>query len=55
MEKVFSIYNQDQHLYPLVISMPHSGTQLTQKMKDNLIEGVILPNMDCYIDRKSVV
>ena len=49
MEKVFSIYNQDQHLYPLVISMPHSGTQLTQKMKDNLIEGVILPNMDCYI------
>lgn len=49
MKKAFSIYNQDQHLYPLVISMPHSGTQLTQKMKDNLIEGVILPNMDWYI------
>ncbi len=49
MKKAFSIYNQDQHLYPLVISMPHSGTQLTPKMKDNLIEGVMLPNMDWYI------
>ena len=47
MEKVFSIYNQDIHLHPLVISIPHSGTQLTQKMKDNLIKDVILPNMDC--------
>ena len=49
MEKVFSIYNQDIHLHPLVISIPHSGTQLTQKMKDNLIKDVILPNMDWYI------
>ncbi len=48
-QKPFTIYNQDQHLYPIVVSMPHSGTWLTQKMKDQLIKDVILPNNDWYI------
>ncbi len=49
MNNSFSIYNKDIHHYPLVISMPHSGTQLTQKMKANLLDNVVLANMDWYI------
>lgn len=49
MNNSFSIYNKEIHHYPLVISMPHSGTQLTQKMKANLLDNVVLANMDWYI------
>lgn len=47
--KTMTIYNQDVHLYPIVVSMPHSGTWIPDSMKAQLIKGTILPNMDWYI------
>ena len=47
-EKV-QLFNENIHTYPFVISIPHSGTLLSEKMYNNLIENTILANMDWYL------
>ena len=42
----FYVINTSVHMIPEVISIPHSGTYLTQQMKQSLKPNVILPNTD---------
>lgn len=47
--KPYLIYNSENHSFPLVVSIPHSGTQLTREMQETLLPDVILSNMDWYL------
>ena len=48
-DKTFSINNKEDNVYPVVISIPHSGTGITPDMDKKLIDDIILPNMDWYL------
>ena len=48
-DKTFSIYNKEDNVYPVVISIPHSGTGITPDMDKKLVDDIILPNMDWYL------
>lgn len=43
------LFNENKHLYPFIISIPHSGTLISETMYNNLIKNVILANMDWYL------
>lgn len=43
------LINETKNDYPFVISIPHSGTLISESMSKNLIEDVILANMDWYL------
>lgn len=43
------LYNENKHLYPFIVSIPHSGTLISEIMYNNLIKNVILANMDWYL------
>lgn len=45
----FSIMNEDLHVWPFVISIPHSGLYLPEKMARELRNDVILANADWYL------
>ena len=45
--KPYTIYHSENHSFPLVVSIPHSGTQLTREMQETLLPDVVLSNMDC--------
>ena len=45
----FHVINEFIHTIPAVISIPHSGTYLTQQMKQNLKPNIVLPNTDWYL------
>lgn len=47
--KKIQLFNENIHKYPFVISIPHSGTLISEKMYSNLIEDTILANMDWYL------
>ena len=47
--KPYLIYNSENHRFPLVVSIPHSGTQLTREMQETLLPDVVLSNMDWYL------
>ena len=34
--KPYTIYHSENHSFPLVVSIPHSGTQLTREMQETL-------------------
>lgn len=44
--KPYLIYNSENHRFPLVVSIPHSGTQLTREMQETFLPDVVLSNMD---------
>lgn len=44
------VINLNNNEIPIVISIPHSGEYLTEKMSNNL-EDVVLSNMDWYLDK----
>lgn len=46
---LFHVINEFVHVIPIVISIPHSGTYLTQPMKQNLKPNIVLPNTDWYL------
>ncbi len=46
---LFHVINEFVHTIPAVISIPHSGTYLTQQMKQNLKPDIVLPNTDWYL------
>ena len=45
------VLNYDKHDLPFVISIPHSGTLLTEELKSNLNDRIILANSDWYLDK----
>ena len=47
----YSVWNKDRHDIPVVISIPHSGFYLTKEMSDNLVDDLVLPNMDWYLQK----
>ena len=47
--KPYTIYHSENHSFPLVVSIPHSGTQLTREMQETLLPDVVLSNMDWYL------
>lgn len=48
-ENIFKIYNKDSNNYPLVVSIPHSGTLIPSSIKDKLNEDVTLSNTDWFL------
>lgn len=47
--KNYSVFNELDHTYPVVISIPHSGTHIPSEMRKGLMPNVILPNMDWFL------
>lgn len=47
--KPFELYNEEKNLYPIVISLPHSGTWLPAEMRDRLRSDAILANTDWFL------
>ena len=43
------VVNRERHELPFVISIPHSGTYITDAMERNLKDNTILANMDWYL------
>lgn len=49
MIKPFTIYNEEKNNYPVVISLPHSGTWIPEEMRNNLRQEAILANTDWFL------
>lgn len=47
--KLFEIYNEEKNVYPVIISLPHSGTWLPAEMRESLREEAILANTDWFL------
>ena len=47
--KNLEIWNEFDNSLPIIVSIPHSGTDLPISMKKNLLDNVILSNMDWYL------
>ena len=47
--KYYTIYNCDNNSFPVVVSLPHSGTFIPPVMKEKLNDNIVLPNMDWYL------
>lgn len=45
----YQIINQDQHLFPFVFSIPHSGTDIPESIKKQFNADLILANIDWYL------
>lgn len=45
----FTITNADKQRWPLVVSLPHSGTAIPEQMRQALIAGVLMPNTDWFL------
>ncbi len=42
-------FNLTNHKLPFVISIPHSGIYISERMKNKLLDNVIFPSMDWYL------
>lgn len=47
--KTFITYNKEKHIYPVVISLPHSGTWIPEEMRSSLRKDVVLANTDWFL------
>ena len=47
--KPFTIYNEEKNSYPVIISLPHSGTWLPAEMRESLLEDAVLANTDWFL------
>lgn len=45
----FTLHNTDSQAFPVVISMPHSGTYVPANIKNRMINGAILANTDWFL------
>lgn len=50
--KSFNTYNEEKHTYPIVISLPHSGTWISEEMRSSLRKGVVLVNTDWFLPER---
>ncbi|SFU35513.1 N-formylglutamate amidohydrolase [Clostridium sp. DSM 8431] len=48
-ESIFEIYNKNSNTYPLIVSMPHSGTVIPSSIKEKLKKDAILSNSDWFL------
>ncbi len=49
--RVYKAYNENIHTYPIIVSIPHSGTYLPREVRRQLTRPLTLPNMDWHLDR----
>ncbi|MCI8308845.1 MAG: N-formylglutamate amidohydrolase [Clostridia bacterium] len=49
--KKIQLINENNHKYPFIISIPHSGTLISENMNSNLVDNIILANMDWYLPK----
>ena len=47
--KNLEIWNEFDNSVPIIVSIQHSGTNLTMSMRKDLLDNVILSNMDWYL------
>lgn len=47
--KIFDVLNEDCHQYPLVVSIPHSGTYLPAEMQKKLLPDAVIANVDWFL------
>lgn len=45
----FTIYNEGKHVYPVIISLPHSGTWIPAEMRKSLRKEAVLANTDWFL------
>lgn len=45
----YTTFNKQLHRFPLVVSFPHSGTQLTDAMQTQLLLDAVLSNTDWFL------
>ncbi|WP_083312954.1 N-formylglutamate amidohydrolase [Floricoccus penangensis] len=45
----YRIYNAENHDYPIVFSLPHSGVDISENMRKKLREDAILSNTDWFL------
>ncbi|URZ86542.1 N-formylglutamate amidohydrolase [Floricoccus penangensis] len=45
----YRIYNAENHDYPIIFSLPHSGVDISENMRKNLREDAILSNTDWFL------
>lgn len=49
--KPFLIHNKERNTYPMVVSLPHSGTWLPETMKKSLYSEAVLANTDWFLPK----
>lgn len=47
--ELFEVSNQFSNEYPIVVSIPHSGTHIPKYIRNQMIQPIILPNMDWHL------
>lgn len=47
--KSYTLFNADVHSFPLVVSLPHSGTYVSAEMKAALLPDAVLTNVDWFL------
>ena len=45
----FHVDREDCRRYPLVVSLPHSGTVIPEEVRRSMLPGAVLPNMDWFL------
>ena len=45
----FTIYNEEKNHYPVIVSLPHSGTWIPRDMRSRLRPGAVLANTDWFL------
>lgn len=48
---MIEVWNESNHKFPIVVSIPHSGTNIPKEIKKQLKENITLPNMDWYLEK----
>lgn len=46
---LFNIYNPDNHKYPVIVSIPHSGTFVPNDIRSGMLQSVVLSNVDWFL------
>lgn len=45
----YELYNEDKNIYPIVISIPHSGTYVPEYIREKMLPEVVLTNTDWFL------
>lgn len=46
---LFNIHNPDNHKYPVIVSIPHSGTFVPNDIRSVMLPSVVLSNVDWFL------
>ncbi len=46
---LFNLHNADNHKYPVIVSIPHSGTFVPNEIRSGMLPSVVLSNVDWFL------